>query len=127
MSESSPTNMHIVAKNLLRAFCKFLYLWFCVLSEQWKKHCVAKILLAILEILLYENSYNYDSYKFSNKFTFFFSFRTNQKQESNFQEAGGLLTKNIFVFCIWQVILYFKGIPSLYVKIILLVCSVFII
>ena len=29
------------------------------------------------------------------------SFRKNQKQESNFQQVGGLIvTKNIFIFCL---------------------------
>ena len=30
----------------------------------------------------------------------FFSFLTNQKQESGFQQVGGLVTKIIFVFCL---------------------------
>ena len=42
----------------------------------------------------------YDSYKFSYKFAFilFLSFVNNQKQESCFQQVGGLVTRNIFCF-----------------------------
>ena len=76
-----------------------------------KKHCVAKFLLAISEIFFHENNRNYNSYIFSYKFAFvlFFSVLTNQKQESGFQEVGGLVTINISVFCLWQVALYFKA------------------
>ena len=35
-----------------------------------KKHCVAKILLVIWEIILNENNLNYNSYRFSYKFAF---------------------------------------------------------
>ena len=55
---------------------------------------------AIQEIFLHENNRNYNSYKFSSKFAFilFFSFLTNQKQESGFQEVGDLVTKDVPVF-----------------------------
>ena len=56
---------------------------FMVLSFKWSvnKHCVAKILLAAWDTLLYENNCNYDSCKFCYKSTFipFLSFRRNQK------------------------------------------------
>ena len=56
---------------------------FIVLRLNWsvKKHCVAKVLLAIWEIFLHENSQNHNSYRFSYRFTFilFLSFLTNQK------------------------------------------------
>ena len=79
-----------------------------VISE---KHCVAKVLLAIWEIILHENNRNYNSYRFSYKFAFilFLSFLTNQKQESGFQQIGGLVTRIISVFCLKQVALYFKS------------------
>ena len=69
-----------------------------VISE---KHCVATIIPDIWETPLYKNNCNYNSYKFNCKFTFipFLSFRRNQKQESNFQQVGGLITRNISVFC----------------------------
>ena len=35
-------------------------------------------------------------------------FRRNQKQEPNFQQVGFLVTRNISVFCLWRVALYFK-------------------
>ena len=65
-----------------------------------EKHCVAKVLLAIGEILLSENNRNYKSYRFSYKFAFivFLPFLTNQKQESGFQQVGGMVTRNISVF-----------------------------
>ena len=55
---------------------------------------------------LHESNRNYNSYKLCYKFAFilFFSFLTNQKQESGFQQvvgASGLL----------RVALYFKAIP----------------
>ena len=76
-----------------------------------KKHCVAKVLLAIWEIFLHENNRNYNSYKFSYKFAFilFFSFLTNQKQESGFQQVGGLVTRNIPCFCLQQAAIYLKA------------------
>ena len=54
-----------------------------------------------LRVFLYGNNRNYNSYKFSYKFTFipFFSFRRNQKQESNFQQDCSLVTKHVSVFC----------------------------
>ena len=65
-----------------------------------KKHCIAKILQGIWERFLYENNRNYNFYKFSYKFTFipFLSFHRNQKQESDFQQIGGLVTRNSFAF-----------------------------
>ena len=72
-------------------------LWFKLSVE---KHCVAKVVLAVWEIFLHENNRNYNSYKFSYEFTsiFFFSFLSNQKQESGLQQIGGLVIRNISVF-----------------------------
>ena len=77
--------MHMVGREFLGVFYKLSV----------KKHCVAKILQEIWEIFLYENNRNYNSYKFSYKFTFipFLFFCRNQKQESNFQQVGGLETR----------------------------------
>ena len=36
---------------------------------------------------------------------------TNQKQKSGFQQVGGLVTRNISVFCLSRVALYFKAMP----------------
>ena len=33
-------------------------------------------------------------------FTLFLSFLTNEKQESGFQQVGGLVSRNISVFCL---------------------------
>ena len=51
-------------------------------------------------MFLHENSRNYNSYTSSYKFIFIllFSFLANEKQESGFQQVGGLVTKNISVF-----------------------------
>ena len=50
------------------------------------KNIVAKVVLAIWEIFLYENNRNYNFYRFSYKFALilFLFFLTNQKQESGF-------------------------------------------
>ena len=81
-----------------------------------KKHFVAKILQGICGRFLYENNRNFHSYKFSYKFNFinsiFLSFHRNQKQESNFQQVGALVTRNSFAFCLQRVALYFKSIPN---------------
>ena len=42
----------------------------------------------------------------------FLSFSRNQKQESNFQQVVGLLTKVFSVFCLQRVVLYFKDMPN---------------
>ena len=45
-------------------------------------------------------------------FILFFSFRTNQKQESGFQQVGCLVTRFIYAFCLQRVSLYFKAMPN---------------
>ena len=79
-----------------------------------KNHCVTKILKEIWETFLYENNRNYNSCKVNYKVTCipFLSFRKNQKQESNFQQVGSIVTRNISVFCSQQVALVFRGIPN---------------
>ena len=51
-----------------------------------------------LREVFYENNRKYNSYKFSYKFAFL-SFRSNSKQESNFQQVGDLVRRNVSVFC----------------------------
>ena len=84
----------------------FTVLWF-----KWsvKKHCVAKVLLAISDIFLHENNGNYSSCRFSYKFGFilFVSF-TSQKQKPGFQEVVRLVVTNISV-CLERVQPYFKA------------------
>ena len=67
-----------------------------------------------LRNILYENNRNYNSYRFSYKFAFILllSFLTNQKQESGFQQVGGLVTRNISGFYLYRVALYFKPMPN---------------
>ena len=75
-------------------------------SDQRKILCVE-----IWEIILHENDHSYSSYRCSYKFAFihFLSFLTNQKQESGFQQVGGLVTRNISGFCLQRAGLYFKA------------------
>ena len=79
-----------------------------------KKYYVAKISQGILERFINENNDNYNSCKYSYKFAFTscLPFRRNQKQEINFHQVGDLVTKNISVFCLWQVTLFFNGVPN---------------
>ena len=42
----------------------------------------------------------------------FCPFLANQKQESGFQQVGGLVTRNISVFCLYRVGLYFKAMSN---------------
>ena len=77
-----------------------------------KKNCAAKVLLAIWEIFLHENNRKYNSYRFSNKFAFILFLFSKPKKESGFQQVGGLVTRNISVFCLKWVALYFKAIPN---------------
>ena len=60
--------------------------------------------------------YDYDFYKFSYKFIFisFLASGINQKEESSFQQVGGLVTRNISVFRLYLVGLYFKGMKLFY-------------
>ena len=79
-----------------------------------KRNSVEKVLVAILEIFLRENNRNYDPYRFNYKFAFilFLPFLTNQKEESSFQQVGGLVRRIIPVFCLQRVALYFKAMPN---------------
>ena len=55
-----------------------------------------------------------NSYRFCYKFAFilFLSFLTNQKQESCFQQVGGLVMRKFSVFCLQRVALQFKAMPN---------------
>ena len=74
-----------------------------VLYFKWsvKKH-FKKILQGILEINLFENNHKSNFYKFSYNFAYMsvLSFRRNQKQESNFQQVGDVVTRNSSVYCL---------------------------
>ena len=67
-----------------------------------EKTLCKKVLQGVLERFLYDNNRNYNSYKFSYKFDVIpvLSFRSNQKQESDFQQVGDLVTRNISAFCL---------------------------
>ena len=68
------------------SYCCFYMFFFCI----------------VVKILIRKKNRNHNSYRFSYKiaFIFFLCFLTNQKQESGFQRVGGLVTKNIFIFCL---------------------------
>ena len=91
----------MVGKDLLRAFYRLYYLQFSDSNDQ-KKHYIAKVLLAIREIFLYENNRNYISYRCNYKFALihFLSFLTNQEQESGFHQVGSLVARNIPALCL---------------------------
>ena len=92
----------------------FIYSFLIEMISKKTLHFVAMVLLAIWEIFLYEYNRSYNFYRFSYKFGFilFLSFLTNQKQESGFQQVGGLATRNISVFCLERVALYIKAMPN---------------
>ena len=73
-----------------------------------------KVLLAIWEVFLGENNRNYSSYRFSHKFVFIpvLSFLRKQEKRIKFLAGCGLVTRNISVFCLQRVALYFKAIPN---------------
>ena len=105
--------MSIVDEDLLRRFYRLFYSvsWF-----KWsvKKHCLAKVLIANSETFLHEKIRNYSSFRFSYKFAFtlFLLFLANQKQESGFQQVGGLVTRNTSVFCLQRIMLYVRAMPN---------------
>ena len=98
---------------LLRAYYSLFYLQFCDSNDQWK-NTVARVLLAVWEIFLHENNHNYNSCRYSYKFAFILvlPFLTNQKQESDFQQVGGLVARNISAFCLYRVVFYFQTMPN---------------
>ena len=91
------TNVHIVVEDLMRAFYKLFCLLFWVSSDQWKTVCSKDFKRNLREIFMIIMVASYNSYKFNYRFAFipFLSFRRNQKQESNFQQVGDLLTRSI--------------------------------
>ena len=112
--------MYIFSEDLLRAFYKLFCLRFCISSDVWKNIVWQRLYKRIWERCLYENNRNYNPYKFSYKSTFIsFLFcqekkqtKRNKKQKSNFQQFGGLVTRNYFSFCLQRVAFYFKGVPK---------------
>ena len=84
------TNVSIVGEELLRAFYRLFYLQ--VVSE---KTLGSQGFTSNLRHILYENNRSYNFYRSSYKFAFilFLSFLKNQKQESGFQQVGGLVTR----------------------------------
>ena len=78
--------------------------WSCaeMVTTTPRCHCIAKVLLAMWQIFLHENNPNFNSYRFKYKFAviLFLLFLKNQKQESSFQQVGGPVTRNVFVFCL---------------------------
>ena len=88
---------------------KLVYLRLCF-KRSVNRHCLAKVLLAICEISLYENNCNNckNSYKIVTiRLDLFFSICRNQKKESNFHEVASLVTINISAFRLQRVTLDF--------------------
>ena len=94
--EASLTNDHIVGEDFLSAFYKLFCLTFYVSNDQWKNTVWQRFLQGTWEIFLWKNNLNFNSYKLS--YNPFLSFHRNQKQESNCQQVGGLVTRNSFAF-----------------------------
>ena len=87
---------------------------YSVFIQVIREKTLANILLAIWQLFLYENNQNYNSSRVINKFAFILllSFLTDQKQDSDFQQVGGLLTRNITDLCLERVLFYFKAMPN---------------
>ena len=70
-----------------------------------------------MKVIVIINNYKY--FKLSCKFVFvklqisFLFCLRNKKQKSSFNQVGGLVTRNVFVFCLSRVERYFKAIPNL--------------
>ena len=97
--ENSSTNVSIVREDLLRVFTGYFVYGFVfeVISE---KSLCSKDFTKVLREILYENNHKSSSYKFRDKSAYIpaLSFRRNQNQESNFQQVGDLVTRNISLF-----------------------------
>ena len=106
--------MSIVGEDLLWTFCRLFYLQFCnsMISEktlqqrfyqEFERYFYIKIIVTRIP-----------SYLVTNLFLsfFFFSLLTNQKQEFGFQQVGGLIMRDISVFCLQGVALYVKAMPN---------------
>ena len=100
----------MVGKDLLKAFYKFLYLRLCDSTMISEKTMCGKCFTSKFERHLYMNVIviinNYKYYKLSCKFvfvklriSFLFCIR-NKKQKSRFNQVGGMVTRNVFVFCL---------------------------
>ena len=74
---------------------------FTILLFKWsvKKHCVAKVLLAIWEIFLHENNCNYNSYRFSYKFSFILFYFLSYKPKSRTRSSASWWSGNEKYLC----------------------------
>ena len=70
-------------------------------NQEFERCFYMKIIVTIIRIDLDTN------------FILFLSFLANQKQELDFQQVGGLVTRNTSVFCSQRVTLYFTAMPRL--------------
>ena len=98
--ESSLTNVPTVGEDLLRAFCKLFYLWFFVSSDQWKNTVQQRFYVLFERHFYMKINCNFNAYRFSCQLVAFslLVFHMEQKWRSIFKEAGGLVTKIVFVF-----------------------------
>ena len=81
----------------------FLFVFFFIQVVSGKTLCGKDFTRNLIEIFI-RNNHNYNPYKLSNKFSFItcFSFRRNQKLESNFQQFSELATRNVPVFFVYS-------------------------
>ena len=92
---------------------KLLYLQLFYSSDQRKN--TSNYFAGNLRVtFIWKINQNYNSNRVINKFAFILllSFLTDQKQDSDFQQVGGLLTRNITDLCLERVLFYFKAMPN---------------
>ena len=116
-NHSSWKGLQLICTKLLRiclgCTTSCFVFWF-VFQVTIEKTICTRILQGNWERFLYEKDRNYNYCKLSCKFTFthFLFFQRNQKQESYFQQVGGLVTRNSFAIYLQGVALYLKGMPN---------------
>ena len=74
---------------------------YSVLWFKWsaKKHCVAKVLLAIWKMFLHQNNRNYNSYRFSYGFAFILLFSLSYKPKTRIRFSATWWSGNKKYFC----------------------------
>ena len=91
-----------------------IYLWLCDSSYQWKNLVYQTFYSQFGRYFLHYNDCNYNSYKLYYKLAFIpiLFFLKNWKEESKLQQVGGQVTRNISVFCLQRITLYFKAMAN---------------
>ena len=97
--ESSLTNVHIVAEDLLRAFEKLFFFYGFVFQVISKKTLCSKDFTRNSRDILYENIRNYNSYKFSAKICFYTLFVLSQKLKTRTKFSASWWSGSEKYFC----------------------------